>query len=687
MRSIISTVVIFLPVLLFSQIDSEPANNILSGADMLSIGVSNNASINPANDNDFFKFTITQPGVVIISVTNVPANIDMDYEFFNEQGISVYSTNFGDGQNFVIDGLLCNPGTYAFRLGDNEGNPAQYTVRVEFDISDVYECNNSLPAATLIPLATNICASIYDENDNDFYQFIINQPGVVKITVSNVPANIDMDFEFFNEQGISVGSLFYGDGENFVVDALLCNPGIYRFRLADNEGNPAQYCVRVDFDISDNYECNNSLATAAHIPLATTICASIYDENDNDYYEFDITQPGVVKISVFNVPANIDMDYEFFNELGISVGSIFFGDGENFIVYGLLCNPGTYAFRLADNEGNPAQYCVRVDFDTTDLYECNNSLSTAQPVQLATNICASINPENDNDYYKFEITQPGVVKITVFNVPANIDMDYEFFNELGLSTGSLFYGDGENFIVTGLLCNPGTYAFRLADNEGNSAQYCFRIDFDTTDIFECNQDINSAEPILCNVPVFASINPANDKDCYEITLNQPDILTVNVSNVPSNLDLSVALYGPSPSTALINNQNGSTGGNISFTSPQTLPAGKYQICITDNKASESQYTLTVTCPSLVGGINDLLFDKNVKIYPNPASETLIIEISENFNQAEFSYEVRNLLGQIVLDEKIEKKLEKIQIGHLKKGIYIIEIKGREGRLSRQFIKI
>lgn len=569
----LSLLAVLIPARLFSQIDTEPTNNALTGADMLALGVTNNASINPANDVDVFQFTVSQAGVVKITVTNVPANIDMDYKFYNELGALVHSANYGGGVNFVVDELVCTPGNYKVSLGDDEGNPALYSIKVDLDVTDIYECNNSLPDAKEVFFSTTNNASIFDENDIDFYKVNVTQPGVIKITVTNVPANIDMNFQFFNELGGSIFADSYGDGVNFVVNELVCNPGFYTFSLEDgDEGNPAQYTFKVDFDNTDIYECNNSLPEASMITLGTDICASIYDEKDKDFYKFNVSQSGVAKITVFNIPSNIDMDFQFFNELGISVYSNSFGNGENFVYATLLCTPGTYSFKLAD------------------------------------------------------------------------------------------------------------------DGEENAAQYCVRVDFDISDIYECNQDFNSAKPINCNTPVFASINPANDDDCYKIVLTQPDIITVNVSNVPSNLDLSVALSGPAPSTAIIKSQNGNTGGSINFMSPQILQPGTYYICITDNKVNEAQYKLTVTCPSVVS-TDDYLLSGVIKIYPNPTNEMLFIEILDDSDQNQYKYEIRNLVGELISYNQIISRNEAIDVSKLPKGSYMIELKGEEGRTVRQFIKM
>lgn len=433
-------------------------------------------------------------------------------------------------------------------------------------------------------------------------------------------------------------------------------------------------------------EPNNSLIEATLIPLATNITGTINPAGDNDFYKFEITQPGVVSIRVFNVPANIDMDYQFFNENDISVATANYNDGENFVAEGLLCNPGTYKFRLGDNEGSPAQYTVRVDFDITDVYECNNSLPEASLISLGTIINASIQSANDNDYYKFCITEPGVINVTVSNVPSNIDMDFNIFDINQQQIFSANFGDGQSFSLPFLLCQAGCYYLRLADNEGNPAQYTLLVTQDITDQYECNQDLNNASPITCNTPVVGSINPANDVDCYEVTLTQPDIITAQVINVPANQNLTVTLHGPEPSTQELRRVNGNTGQSVTLVSPTTLQVGTYQVCITDNNTNAAQYQLSINCPSVVS-TSEVPWANEVALYPNPTDGLLLLELPNTLAPHTVEYRIIDPLGRIWFTRQAQDQVEQVDASSLPAGYYFLQLNTADGRLTRTFLRL
>jgi len=184
--------VLALPFTSRAQNEVEP-NNTFADANTVNFGTPFNASINPAGDQDYFKFVVTQAGVVNVNLSNVPSNIPMRYRFYNTNQQLVTDFNYAAGINFTRQQLVCEPGVYYLRLSANStsvSNAAQYTVLFTFDTSDVYECNNVLGDAALVQINQPINASIWPAGDQDYYKFEVTQAGVVSVTLSNIPSNI-----------------------------------------------------------------------------------------------------------------------------------------------------------------------------------------------------------------------------------------------------------------------------------------------------------------------------------------------------------------------------------------------------------------------------------------------------------------------------------------------------------------
>jgi len=55
--------------------------------------------------------------------------------------------------------------------------------------------------------------------------------------------------------------------------------------------------------------------------------------------------------------------------------------------------------------------------------EPNESINSANSIAINTKVSAFINVERDKDYFKFNVTESGIITISVFEVPSNIELD------------------------------------------------------------------------------------------------------------------------------------------------------------------------------------------------------------------------------------------------------------------------
>jgi len=79
---------------------------------------------------------------------------------------------------------------------------------------------------------------------------------------------------------------------------------------------------------------------------------------------------------------------------------------------------------------------------------------------------------------------------------------------------------------------------------------------------------------------------------------------------------------------------------------------------------------------------DVVKDNGFKVYPNPASEYVILKLPNNSYQ---TATIINLMGETVVQHKLRSEVQQMDISYLKGGIYIIQIKGEEGIISKQLI--
>ena len=82
------------------------------------------------------------------------------------------------------------------------------------------------------------------------------------------------------------------------------------------------------------------------------------------------------------------------------------------------------------------------------------------------------------------------------------------------------------------------------------------------------------------------------------------------------------------------------------------------------------------------GINELLNQENISIYPNPTSTSITIA----FNKVCGNLFIYDLLGQMVYNSKLNSSTASIDLSSFAKGIYFVEVQNDGGILRKKFIK-
>jgi uncharacterized protein (TIGR02145 family) len=95
--------------------------------------------------------------------------------------------------------------------------------------------------------------------------------------------------------------------------------------------------------------------------------------------------------------------------------------------------------------------------------------------------------------------------------------------------------------------------------------------------------------------------------------------------------------------------------------------------------------ISVRCisDSTIQTINEFNDKYDINIYPNPATESIIIDNKESQN---LHITVYNLLGKIVLQREFNESINEIDIRCLSKGLFIIKISNTEWIIQKKLIK-
>ena len=675
----------------FDILDAYECNNTFTDAAPIDIGDVISAQIYSVGDEDYYRLDVPHAGVFVADVTSVNENIDMGVELYDAGENRLGRVTTSDGSPVRYTQLVCDPGTYYFRLydaGSNNLSADPYQLTVAFDTLDAYECNNSFTDAAPIDIGEEISAQIYSIGDDDYYRLDVSRAGVFVADVSSINEEIDMAVELYDVGENRLGRVTASDGAPVNYTQLVCDPGTYYFRLYDSGSNNLSadpYQLTVAFDTSDVYECNNSFTDASTIEVGDTISAQIYSIGDDDYYQLDVSRAGVFIADVSSINEAIDMVVELYDAAENRLGRVSRSDGSPVTYTQLVCDPGTYYFRLYDAGANNLSadpYQLQVAFDTSDVYECNNSFTDAAAISSGDTISAQIYSVGDEDYYQLEVERAGVFIANVTSINEEIDLAVELYDAGENSLGRVSQSDGRPVYYNQLLCTPGTYYVRLYDSGSNNLSadpYQLTVMLDTSDVYECNNTLETAAPVALCEDIRGALASGSDIDVYRFAATESDTISILLADSPSNILVTATVLDLAGNSLLSVTQ--STIGEDLLLEFTPAESNDYYVAISNgqrNVISQELYTLRLAnngCPP-VSTTSHL--EGFVKFYPNPANERLTVDIDPSVLTPEMIVTIYDATGRQIKQQKVGGSRQVLELNDLPTGMLTVSLTTSHG---------
>ena len=497
----------------FGQDPFEP-NDTYETAALVTCGQQLSAYIQIIGDVDWYEIEMAESGVLEVAVTSVPDNLDLNVGIY--QVIDYVLTliaddrvgNAGGGQN-IFSNAVVNAGTYLILVEDEGDNGFSDSDSYEMTLTctpNALELNQIYDEAAPIPADTCFEANIYGDNhtytvanDVDWFEVQVINSGVLEVAVTSVPDNLDLNVGIYQIID-NVLTLISDDrdgnaggGQNISSNAVI-NPGTYLI-VVEDEGNfdynEETYTFCVDFT-ANALELNQIYEEAAPIPADTCFEANIYGDNhtytvanDVDWFEVQVINSGVLEVAVTSVPDNLDLNVGIYQIIDNVLTLISddrdgnAGGGQN-ISSNAVINPGTYLI-VVEDEGNfdynEETYTFCVDF-TANALELNQIYDEAAPIPEDTCFEANIYGDNhlytvfnDVDWFEVQVTNSGVLEVSVTSVPDNLDLNIAIYqvieNVLTLiaDDGVGNAGGGQDMYANADV-NPGIYLI-VVEDEGN----------------------------------------------------------------------------------------------------------------------------------------------------------------------------------------------------------------------------
>jgi len=317
----------------------------------------------------------------------------------------------------------------------------------------------------------------------------------------------------------------------------------------------------------------------------------------------------------------------------------------------------------------------------------------------------------DNDYFKFNVTEPGIVTVSVFQVPSNVELDVFMYKPAPEQTEVVRAvnnerGQGYTFEIS--TCLPGEHFLLFRDGNGNSAnnpgngfnsqqQYSFQVDFiPFSPIEDCECDnfsfqrvceINQCDTVRAYIsPHFNYVQRDVDNDVYEFELEANKKVSIVVQSVPSNVSICAELYDGSQNRLARYSLDDGETLDVDFTPTQD---GKYYLTVDDCDGhfnSRDTYEVIVGC-NLSTSINQVNLKEVATIFPNPVSQSFQIK-SELLTGKTIILELYDIQGKVVKTKNTPffNNLE-IDISDLRNGFYALKLISENVNYNSKIIKI
>ncbi|MFV9645089.1 MAG: FlgD immunoglobulin-like domain containing protein [Desulfobacterales bacterium] len=457
--------------------EQEPNNNI-ENAGLIEIGQPVMGLINPVGDTDYFKLDITENAHLTVSFINVPSNLELCLTILDNGGQVMDTITGSEGTIFTFEINILSPGTYYLKINDNlndESSWTNYVFKTSLVTGDEFEPNNLPEQAYWLDIGKNYYPIIFPSGDVDYFSFYISDCGSMNLTLSNVATNLDLKATLYNPDFKEIWQRTSGLGGMINEDISLVDEGMYVLKIEELNTNQSVQNYRLLLQFvsgSDELEPNNTFANATPLLLDRPVQASIYPQEDMDFFMVNLTSPGRLNILIEQVPDNIRPNIWIFNALQEVIGTTYSGGEGTDLAYAIeLDTAGIYYIKLGDYQNlhsSLEKYVLSVSLDQIWLGDFTGTSSFSPNGDLQSDTC-TINTTISH-FYPIDHW-----KLTFYDGSGNPVRSFT-----GSSENVAFVWDGKDDL--GNPVGDGTYTYRLEawdDQENAISSQAQNISIDT----------------------------------------------------------------------------------------------------------------------------------------------------------------------------------------------------------------
>ncbi|WP_246096454.1 S8 family peptidase [Paenibacillus sinopodophylli] len=320
-------------------------------------------------DHDWFridtpydgKLTIQYEGLVASGNIVPPVRLT---HFFNGVKQSSSDTKLA---NRSID-LDVKKGQHLIHLelinqSSNENLPYLLTSTLTMKSDDYEKNDKSYEASTLQPRSQSITGNFHQLGDRDWFAITFTQSGKLKLALSTNTARIDPGLAL---QKAGQQLMVYDDeseGETEQSPVITVTPGKYYIRVHNaisSEASPTlgTYTLQVDYTpkYDDPNEPNDKSYEAFMINPGTEYVGVIGSASDVDWFQYRLTSPSVIGLTITGVPTDINMKLQLFDKRMKQLATASTSGSGKLQTSDQLLQPGIYYVKLMADAPFDRQY-------------------------------------------------------------------------------------------------------------------------------------------------------------------------------------------------------------------------------------------------------------------------------------------------------------------------------------------
>ena len=322
-------------------------------------------------------------------------------------------------------------------------------------------------------------------------------------------------------------------------------------------------------------------AAATSVTAGARVWGAIDPADDEDYFSFSVSRTADYWIYTLG---DLDTVGELLDSNGMSIdindrGGVL-PNPDNFFLWQRL-RSGTYYIKVTGYGSTDEPYVLRIrEFrDTT-------SRSNAATLNLNSFASATIDPEDDEDYFKLELSETTEVAIRASGFPDTVgELQNSSGTEIASNDDSYLPGGRRNFLIRESL-NAGVYYVKVSSFASNSdGPYTVY----ATEITEPGSAIADAQPLTLGGTAGGIIDPAGDEDYFSLTLDEPAYVIIGAASRDIDTDGMLLDDSSNPVQGhIFDDYNG-------FYMQISLNAGTYYVKVAGNGATDTgRYAIRAT---------------------------------------------------------------------------------------------